>query len=97
MVLWCYSRPWSANKIRAFLFTVYLTSFLPQWFMLAGRFGDVIPAAGARTLLALPLVLMGTMAGLKLAHCVPDSAARQISYAVLILLAAIELLHPLFY
>lgn len=96
MVLWCYARPWSANKIRAFLFTVYLTSFLPQWLMLAGRFGKIIPAAGMRTAMALPFVLMGTVAGLKLAHYIPDHIARQLSYAVLILLAAIELLHPFF-
>jgi uncharacterized protein len=96
MVLWCYARPWSANKIRAFLFTVYLTSFLPQWLMLAGRFGKIVPAAGLRTVMALPLVLLGTFAGLKLAHHIPDHAARQLSYAVLIILAAIELLHPIF-
>jgi uncharacterized membrane protein YfcA len=96
MVLWCYARPWSANKVRAFLFTVYLTSFLPQWLMLAGRFGKIVPAAGLRTVMALPLVLLGTFAGLKLAHHIPDHAARQLSYAVLIILAAIELLHPIF-
>jgi uncharacterized protein len=95
MVLWCYAKPWSANKVRAFLFTVYLTSFLPQWLMLAGKFGTVIPAAGLRTIVALPLVLLGTFTGLKLAKHVPDKWARQISYAVLILLASIELLHPL--
>lgn len=96
MVLWCYARPWSASKVRAFLFTVYLTSFLPQWLMLAGRFGKIIPAAGLRTVMALPLVLLGTFVGLKLAHRIPDQAAKQLSYAVLILLAAIEMLHPLF-
>lgn len=96
MVLWCYARPWSANKIRAFLFTVYLTSFLPQWLMLAGRFGKVIPAAGLRTVMALPVVLLGTFAGLKLATYIPENAARPISYTVLLVLAAMELLHPLF-
>lgn len=96
MVLWCYARPWSASKVRAFWFTGYLTSFLPQWLMLAGRFGKIIPAAGLRTVMALPLVLLGTFVGLKLAHRIPDQAAKQLSYAVLILLAAIEMLHPLF-
>jgi len=96
MVLWCYARPWSANKIRAFLFTVYLTSFLPQWLMLTGRFGNVIPAAGLRTIMALPVVLLGTFAGLKLATYIPENASRPISYTVLLVLAAIELLHPLF-
>jgi uncharacterized membrane protein YfcA len=64
--------------------------------MLAGRFGKIVPAAGLRTVMALPLVLLGTFAGLKLAHHIPDHAARQLSYAVLIILAAIELLHPIF-
>jgi uncharacterized membrane protein YfcA len=96
MVLWCYARPWSSHKVRAFLFTVYLTSFVPQWVMLAGRFGKIIPAAGLRTVMALPLILLGAVVGLRLAHYIPDHAARHLSYTVLIVLAAIELLHPLF-
>jgi hypothetical protein len=96
LVLWCYARPWSHDKVRALLFTVYLTSFLPQWLMLYGRFGSTIPKASLRSLAALPLVLLGTYLGLKLARRVPDHAIRRISYALLILFAAFEILTPLF-
>lgn len=96
MVLWCYAKPWNANKIRGFLFTVYLTSFGPQWLMLWNSFRETVPEAGLRTLIALPLILTGTVVGLRLARLVPDEMARRISYSVLLLLASIEILHPLF-
>ncbi|MEY4567667.1 MAG: hypothetical protein RLY14_2637 [Planctomycetota bacterium] len=97
LVLWCYARPWPHDKVRALLFTVYLTSFLPQWLLLYGRFGSTIPKASLRSLVALPLILLGTYLGLKFARRVPDHAIRRISYSLLILFAAFEILTPLFY
>ena len=97
MVLWVHGQRFSADRARAFLFAMYISNFLPQLALVWWRFGSGVPRAAVVGLLALPLVVVGALLGLKLGSLLGDRWLRPLTYAALVLLALKSLLEPLWH
>ena len=95
MVLWVHGQRFSADRARAFLFAMYISNFLPQLALVWWRFGNSVPRSALIGLLALPLVVVGAVLGLKLGSLLGDRWLRPLTYAALVLLAVKSLLEPL--
>jgi hypothetical protein len=94
MVLWVHAQRYSTDRARAFLFSMYITNFIPQIGLLWWKFGGAVFHAMAVGLLSLPLVLLSTMLGLKLGSSLGDRWLRTATYAGLMLIALASLLEP---
>ena len=94
MVLWVHGQRFSVNRARAFLFSMYLTNFIPQMILLGWKFGMAVLYASGIALVSLPIVLIGAMFGLRLGSWVGDRWLRPITYACLVCLAVTCLLRP---
>ena len=89
MVLWVLSHDWPAARAKACLFYIFTSSMLPQAVVLWLLFGTPFLVACLLGLLGVPVVLAGTLLGLKLGQRLPDRIMRPVCMAVL---AAIGLL-----
>lgn len=94
MVLWVHGQKYSADRARAFLFSMFITNFVPQILLLQWKFGGVVWHAMGLSLLSIPLVLLAAMLGLRLGSWLGDRWLRPISYVCLIILAMGSLLDP---
>jgi uncharacterized protein len=94
MVLWVHGQRYSADRARAFLFAMYISNFLPQLGLVWWRFGAGVPKAAFVGMIALPLVLVSAILGLKLGSRLGDRWLRPLTYAALVLLAVKSLLDP---
>lgn len=94
MVLWVHGQRYSANRARAFLFSMYISNFLPQVLLLWSHFGSGVWRGVGIGLLATPPVVFGAVLGLRLGSLLGDRWLRPISYACLIAIAAYSLLGP---
>ncbi len=94
MVLWVHGQRYSADRARAFLFAMYISNFLPQLGLVWWRFGSTVPRAALIGLMALPLVLVGAVLGLKLGSRLGDRWLRPLTYGALIAIALNSLLAP---
>jgi uncharacterized membrane protein YfcA len=83
MVLWVMSHDWPAARAKAFLFYIFTSSMLPQAICLWFLFGTPFVTASLLGLLGLPVVLAGTLLGLKLGERLPDRVMRPVCLAVL--------------
>ena len=89
MVLWVMSHDWPAARAKAFLFYIFTSSMVPQAVCLWLLFGTPFLTASLLGLLGLPVVLAGTLLGLKLGQRLPDRVMRPVC---LFVLAAIGLM-----
>ena len=96
MVIWVQSHSWNTEKIRSFLFVMYLLSIPPSLLMLYYWFGSSrIVTAFCSAALLLPLVLAVTKIGLRVGSWLGQRRLRIITMALLLLLGAIGLIGPL--
>lgn len=94
MVLWVHGQRYPVDRVRAFLFTVYIANFPPQIALLAWRYGSAVWLAMLVALLAVPGVIAAAMLGLRFGTWLGDQRVRPLSYLGLIALALYSLLGP---
>lgn len=94
MVLWVHGQRYSADHARAFLFSMYISNYIPQMCMLFAKFGSPVLSAATTALYSIPLVLVAASLGLKLGSWFGDTRLRPITYVCLGLLAIASLLRP---
>jgi uncharacterized membrane protein YfcA len=94
MVLWVMAHNWSMNRARAFLFFIFATGIPLQALLLWLAFGNPIFEAMLLGLAALPAVAAGLYVGLWIARIAPDRALRNLSWAVLVLIAVSSIVMP---
>lgn len=94
MVLWVHGQRYSADHARAFLFSMYISNYIPQMCMLFAKFGTPVLSAATTALFSIPLVLLAASMGLKLGSWFGDKRLRPITYVCLGLLAIASLLRP---
>lgn len=94
MVLWVHAQRYSADHARAFLFSMYISNYIPQMCMLFAKFGMPVLSAATTALYSIPLVLLAASLGLKLGSWFGDNRLRPITYVCLALLALASLLRP---
>ena len=94
MLLWVHGQRFSANRARSFLFAMYLTNFLPQLALMLWAFGPKLLTSVLVALLALPLIVLGSLLGLKLGNRLGDKGLRPVTYVLLIWIAIACLLDP---
>jgi hypothetical protein len=94
MVLWVHGQRYSIDRARAFLFSMYISNFIPQILLLWLKFGNTVFQAMIVAALSLPLVILSAMLGLRLGSLLGDRWLRPITYAGLVVLALYSLLAP---
>jgi uncharacterized protein len=94
MVLWVHGQRYPVDRARAFLFSMYITNFIPQVLLLWWKFGNSVFEALLLGLWSLPLVLLGATLGLRLGSWLGDRWLRPATYACLVWLALCSLLEP---
>lgn len=94
MVLWVHAQRFSHDHARAFLFAMYITNFVPQTLLLWWKFGSPVLQAMTVGVLALPLVLLSAMAGLRLGTLLGDRWLRPTSFLLLFWIGLSSLLEP---
>jgi uncharacterized membrane protein YfcA len=86
LVLWLSAHRWSGEKIKAFLFANFAViapvSILLIWISL----GDSILAAAGTGLMFAPIVIVGTLVGVRLGTHIPRELFRKILFCILIVL-----------
>lgn len=96
MVIWVQSHDWSTQKIRSFLFVMYLLSIPPSLGLLYFAFGsERILTALCSAAVLLPLVLLVTQVGLRVGTWLGTHRLRMITMALLLLLGTVGLIGPL--
>ncbi|GAB5404706.1 MAG: sulfite exporter TauE/SafE family protein [Aureliella sp.] len=94
MVLWVHGQRFSADHARGFLFSMYISNFIPQMLMLFAKFGTPVISAATTALFSIPLVLISASLGLKLGSWFGDRRLRPLTYCCLFALAICSVLRP---
>lgn len=94
VVLWVHAQRFTHDHARAFLFAMAITNFLPQVLLLWWRFGSPVLHAMGVGLLALPLVLLSAMVGLRLGSRLGTRWLRSVTFALLLWIGLSSLLGP---
>jgi uncharacterized membrane protein YfcA len=94
MLLWVHGQRFSANRARSFLFAMYLSNFLPQLALMLWAFGPTLLTSVLLALTALPLIVLGSLLGLRLGNRLGDRWLRPVTYGLLIWMAVACLLDP---
>jgi uncharacterized protein len=92
MVLWLQGQRLPADKSRAFLFSMYLISFLPQLCLMLWGFGPTMLSSGLVSVAALPLVLIAAAIGLRFGTVLGEHRLRPAIYLLLIWMALTAIL-----
>ena len=93
--MWSMAHDWSAKKTRGFLFAVFAASKPAQIVLLSMAFGPTILRNVCVGLVFLPLVYLGSIAGLSIGNRIEKSRLRLITYVVLLTIA-ISAMVPVF-
>lgn len=96
MVLWVQAHDWDTRRSRGFLFAMYLISLFPAMVMISFTFGRRVGPAAIMALLLMPLLLAVTNYGLRAGTWLGRKRLRRLTIALLIFVATINLLSPLF-
>jgi uncharacterized membrane protein YfcA len=96
MVLWVYGQRFPVDRARAFLFASYVICFVPQLSLLLWKFGEIAFLPILTASMAIPAVLVGSEIGLRIGSKLGDRWLRPLTYCVLILIALIAVIEPLF-
>jgi len=94
MVLWVLAHDWPMNRARGFLFFIFATGLVPQGLLLWLFFGTEVLDAMLLGAATLPAVLLGLWFGLYLSRLVPDRVLRDLSVAILALIAISAIVSP---
>lgn len=94
VVLWVLAHRWPAARQKAFLFTIFAAGIPLQFLLLLFFFGQPILQEMLLGLLSLPLLLVGTYAGLKLGSMLREEVTRPLSYLVLAILGLSAVIMP---
>lgn len=94
MLLWVHGQRFSVNRARSFLFAMYLSNFLPQLALMLWTFGPKLLTCVLLALAALPLILLGSLVGLRLGNRLGDRWLRPTTYVLLVWMAVACLLDP---
>lgn len=96
IILWVMAQQWSNQSSRVFLFTLLLVSTPFQVAMLYFNYGDELTQALLLGVLFSPLVALGSALGVKVGNLIPKPRLRKISFMVLVVVAVVSILSPLF-
>jgi uncharacterized membrane protein YfcA len=96
MVLWVQAHDWDTRRSRGFLFAMYLISLFPAMAMISWTFGRRVGPAAIMALLLMPLLLAVTNYGLRAGTWLGRKRLRRLTIALLIFVATMSLLSPLF-
>jgi uncharacterized membrane protein YfcA len=94
MVLWVMAHNWPMNQARAFLYFLFVTGMPPQALIMWLMFGNEILGAMLLGLATIPALLAGLYLGLWLSRLMPDRVLRNLSWAVLVLIAVSAIVMP---
>lgn len=94
VVLWVHAQRFTHDHARAFLFAMAITNFLPQVLLLWWKFGSPVLHAMGVGLLALPLVLLSAMCGLRLGSRLGTRWLRTVTFGLLLWIGLSSLLSP---
>ena len=94
LALWVLAHDWTMNRARAFLFFIFSVGLPAQALLMWLFFGNSVLDAMLLSAAALPAVLAGLWCGLYLSRVTSDRLLRQLSLAVLILIAISAILSP---
>ncbi len=94
VVLWVHAQRFTHDHARAFLFAMAITNFLPQVLLLWWKFGSPVVHAMGVGLLAVPLVLLSAMVGLRLGSRLGTRWLRSVTFALLLWIGLSSLLWP---
>jgi len=95
MVLWVMAHDWTAEKSRAFLFVIFVTTILPQGTLYWILFGQQMVPPMLLGLGGVAATYAGSTIGLSLGARLPKPALKRVSHALLLLIAVTALLSPL--
>lgn len=95
-VLWALAHRWTTQETRSFLFALFLLGVPIQVLLLYLNFGTEILFAMLNGLLFSPLVVVGSMLGIRTGNLISKSVLRRISFAVLSIIALASLVAPFF-
>ncbi|NOY30042.1 MAG: sulfite exporter TauE/SafE family protein [Planctomycetes bacterium] len=87
MVIYVNSLTWSVDKSRGFLFFCAATGVPLAAWMFWTQHGEKILPAALSTLVVLPMILTGLWIGLRAGHLLPKQRFRQITFALISLIA----------
>ncbi|MGN6134677.1 MAG: TSUP family transporter [Aureliella sp.] len=84
MLLWVHGQRFSPNRARSFLFAMYLTNFVPQLALMFWTFGPTLLTSVLLALSALPLIMLGSLIGLRLGNRLGEKWLRPVTYGLLV-------------
>ena len=94
MVFWVQAHDWDTQRVRGFLFTMYLVSIIPALLILYGFFGERIIPPGMAALLSIPVLLGVTYLGLKFGTWLGRVRLRNVTLGLLLLMGLSGLAAP---
>jgi uncharacterized membrane protein YfcA len=94
LVLWVMATSWSPSRIRAFLLTNFLLLNPISLALLAWKFGPNIWAVGLVGLLNAPVLLGGTVIGLRIGRRLSRPMLQRAAFTMLLLLALASMAAP---
>lgn len=95
-VLWALAHRWTTQETRSFLFALFLLGVPIQALLLYFNFGTEILFTMLNGLLFSPLVVLGSVLGIRMGNLIPKSILRRISFAVLSIIALTSVAAPFF-
>ena len=87
IVIWSLYQPWSAKKIRAFLFSIYLLTMPPQFLFFYLKFGNSTLKAMLISMLSVPIVLLGSFNGQRIGNKLNKNQLKNTAFALLLIIA----------
>ena len=87
MVIWTHYQPWSAKRIRAFLFAMFFLSIPAHLGLYAWRFGMPVISAGMFAVVVSPAVLLGAALGHPVGDRLDRERLRRYGLVLLVLVA----------
>jgi len=96
MVLYVNSLTWSASKSRAFLFFCSAASLPVALAMFWYEHGEKILPAAWMTICVMPMIFTGLWLGFRLGHRLSKPLFRRITLGIIVLIAVISIVAPLF-
>jgi uncharacterized protein len=94
MALWVLAHDWPMDRARAFLYYIFVTGIPVQAFLLWLAFGNDVLHAMLLGLAVFPAVLIGLYAGLYVGRLIPDRVLRNLSLAILAVIAISAIASP---
>jgi hypothetical protein len=95
MVLWVMAHQWTSARSRGFMFVMFAVGASVQLILMAAMYGGEVISAMGLGLLAVAFTLAGASVGMRLGNRVSKPLLRQISFILLVLIAATTIVAPL--